>query len=199
MKVGVIVECPLKGVDHLVYEFVIPKLHSEIKFEIVSAGKHKTEMVNGCGKVASSLLESGCHHVLIIWDLMPRFGGEACRKEDVDAILQNLEENDVDRTKVKLVCIEPELEGWLLVDGRVLTSYKEQLHHPHPVKKFKGVLLPPSSRDAKKTIANYLERKYTDYESALRIVKHIEDFEKIADEHDSFRRLKEFLESLKRM
>lgn len=195
MKLGVIVECPLKGVDHLVYEYVIPRLHDELEFEIVSAGRNKAEMITKCGSVASTLFETGCESVLIVWDLMPRFGGAVCRKEDVDAILANLTENNVSLEKVKLVCIEPELEAWFLVDGRVLTSYKEQLHHPHPVKKFKGVVLPPASKDAKTTISNYLERRYSDYEAAMKIVKHIESFDRIAAGHDSFKRLKEFVEN----
>jgi len=197
MKLGIIVECPLKGVDHQVYEYTIPKLNDSLQFEIVSAGRNKVEMLNNCGPVASTLIESGCERVLIVWDLMPRFGGAVCRKEDVDSIKTSLEENNVPEGAVKLVCIEPELESWFLVDGDVLTSYKAKLWHPHPVKKFPGVVLPHNSRDAKSTISKYVEtRKYVDYEAAMRIVRTIENFDRISASHDSFRRLKEFVESL---
>jgi hypothetical protein len=44
----------------------------------------------------------------------------------VEAITNNLSAVNVDLSKVKLICIEPELEGWLIIEGTALTKYKTE-------------------------------------------------------------------------
>lgn len=164
MKLGLILECPRQGTDHQVYEYVIKKLCPAIEVVVVPSGStNKPGMIAKCGEVARTLIEAeNCDKVAILWDLIPVWGGTACRKEDVEAITTNLNAAHVDLTKVKLICIEPELEGWLIVEGTALTKYKTAICHPHPVKKFNGVKLSERSNDAKKTVSKYLERRYND-------------------------------------
>jgi hypothetical protein len=194
MKLGLIFECDKQGTDQQVYEYVIRQLCPDLDFITQPAGINKPQMIDNCGKIAQLLIDvEKCDKILIIWDLMPRWGGVPCRKEDVDNILENLTAEDVDLAKIKLVCIEPELESWLIVDGKALTAYKEQLSHPHKVEKFKGKKLSPESKNAKTEISKYLGRKYNDISEALKIAQHIENYEQIARKHASFARLKEFI------
>jgi hypothetical protein len=154
-------------------------------------------MVANCGEIAQTLIDSdNCDHVAIIWDLMPTWGGKACRKEDVDAITNNLVAANVNLTKTKLICIEPELEGWLIAEGTALTNYKTLLSHPHPVKKFNGSKLSGHSNESKKVITKYLGHKYNDITEAIRIAQNIADYKKIARKHASFARLKNFIEEI---
>ncbi|RMG73891.1 MAG: hypothetical protein D6722_03100 [Bacteroidetes bacterium] len=92
MKLGVILECPKGGVDEKVYSYVFEQLCPELEVVVEEAGANKQQMIESCGPVAEILLDQGCEAVLIIWDLMPRWGGEPCRKEDVEAILEKMGE-----------------------------------------------------------------------------------------------------------
>ena len=198
MKLGLILECPKQGTDHQVYEYVIKKLCPAIEVVVVPSGTtNKPGMIAKCGEVAQTLIEAEqCNKVAVLWDLIPTWGGKACRKEDVEAITNNLNAANVDLTKIKLICIEPELEGWLIVEGTALTKYKTDICHPHPVKKFNGVNLSAQSNDSKKTISKYLERRYNDISEAIRITKNIDDFDKIARKNKSFARLKTLIEEI---
>lgn len=198
MKLGLILECPRQGTDHQVYEYVIKKLCPAIEVVVVPSGStNKPGMIAKCGEVAKTLIANeACDKVAILWDLIPAWGGKACRKVDVEAITNNLNAANVDLTKIKLICIEPELEGWLVVEGTALTNYKTGICHPHPVKKFPGVKLSAKSNAGKKTISKYLERRYNDIADAIRITKNIDDFDKIARKNESFARLKIVIEEI---
>jgi len=194
MKLGLILECPKGGTDQQVYEYVIRQWCPGLDFITLPAGSNKPQMIQNCGKVARLLLDlERCDNVLIIWDLMPPWGGQPCRLEDVTIILKKMESEQVDLTKIKLICMEPELEGWLLVEGKALTDYNAQLCHPHRVEKFTGKKLRSNSNEAKKVISKYLGHKYNDVAEALRIIQHIDSYDKIAKKHPSFARLKTFI------
>ena len=196
MKIGLILECPVKGTDHQVYEYLVNKICPEMHLEIVG-NTNKKELINNCGIQAKLLLESAnCEHVVIIWDAMPTWGGTACRRTDVDLIRSKLADEQVELEMVKLICMEPELEGWLLVDGRGVTSYKKEMCHPHPVKKYKGTKLSANSDTAKKIISRYLERRYNDVSDAIRIVKLLPDYDRIARNHSSFNRLAKYIDEV---
>lgn len=198
MKLGLILECPRQGTDHQVYEYVISQLCPGIEVVVIPSGAtNKPGLISKCGGIASNLFEAEhCDTVAIVWDLMPTWGGAACRKNDIEAITQNLIDNNVNVNNVKLICIEPELEGWLIVDGGALTQYKRDRSHPHRVRSFPGVTLPSQSNDAKKTISKYLGWRYNDITEARRIARHITNYDHIARHHKSFARLKMFIEQI---
>ena len=124
MKLGLILECPKQGTDHQVYEYVIKKLCPAIEIVVVPSGStNKPGMIAKCGEVAKTLIESEkCNKVAILWDLIPAWGGTACRKEDVEAITNNLNAANVDISKIKLISIAPEQQTLLLVDSKPLTK-----------------------------------------------------------------------------
>jgi len=193
MKLGLILECPNQGTDHQVYNHVITRLCPDISLNITGC-VNKKDLINKCGPIAKTLLESDrCDHVAVIWDAMPTWGGEPCRKKDIAAIKKSLEEEKTDLSRIKLICMEPELEGWLLVDGRALTIYKRELCRPHPAKSFPSVKLSSNSNQAKKIISRYLGHPYNDIFEAIAIVKKFSDFSRIARKHPSFSRFHQFI------
>jgi hypothetical protein len=197
MKLGLILECPLKGTDQQVYEYIIKQLNVNLQVVVQPAGNNKPQMIQNCGKTAKLLFNEGCNYIAIIWDLMPPWGGKPCRKQDVEQICTKLEESQIDLDRIKLICIEPELESIFLVDGKALTAYKKQCCRPHPVEIFKGKKLAKNDNSAKTCISNYLGRKYNDISEAIKIVEHVENYDKISKKHLSFKRFREFVESLK--
>ncbi|MDR1141621.1 MAG: DUF4276 family protein [Planctomycetaceae bacterium] len=200
MKLGLILECPPNGTDHKVYDYVIHKLCTSLEITVIPTGTpNKSQMIKNCGNIAYSLLKlEHCDTVAIIWDLMPTWGGKPCRKEDVDKIKTSLNDANVDLSKIKFICIEPELEGWMIADGSALTRYKEKICFPHSVNKFENVRQSNNNNDSKKRISKYLERKYNDIIDAIKIVELFDNFDKVAKKHTSFRRLKKFIEELYR-
>lgn len=52
------------------------------------------------------------------------------RFEDRDEILSSLRESEVDVAKTALVCIEEELEAWLLADSRALSDFLSSSNRP---------------------------------------------------------------------
>jgi hypothetical protein len=80
-------------------------------------------------------LAEGCERVVIVWDLHPPWRSnkqKPCRKEDRESILNSLAKVGVRSSHVYLVCIEEELEAWLLADGRALSKVLSR--PPRPVK-----------------------------------------------------------------
>jgi hypothetical protein len=196
MKLGLILECPKQGTDHQVYEYVISKLCPTITLSITGC-MNKKDLISKCGMIAKILLQDdSCDRAAIVWDAMPTWGGRPCRKNDKDAIGRSLKEAQVDLSRVKLICMEPELEGWLLADGRGLTAYKAKLCHPHPVQNCKRIILSAESNYAKKIISRYLGRRYNDMTDAIAIVKRLPDFDRVSRYHKSFARLKSYIDEM---
>jgi hypothetical protein len=74
--------------------------------------------------VAQSLLQiEKCDRVVVAWDLEPAWGGEACRHDDKERAMTSLRGAKVQLSKVDLLCIERELECWLMADRRALEVY----------------------------------------------------------------------------
>lgn len=194
MRIGLILECDRGGTDQKVYEYVAKQICPHTELCVEPAGINKPTMIANCGRIARILLEGlQCDLVLIVWDLMPTWGGEVCRKRDKDQIAANLLSNGVNTSKVKLVCIEPELESWFITEARALTSYKAQLSHPHKIEKFNSKVLSENDNSSKAMISKYLGRRYNDLTEAFKIVQHVEDFSRIGKKHASFGRFYDFV------
>ncbi|MDR1270468.1 MAG: hypothetical protein LBK82_13180 [Planctomycetaceae bacterium] len=201
MKLGLILECPTEGTDHLVYKYVAQQLCPQLKI-IVEGHRNKKLMIDNCGKTAKLLLKN-CDAVAIIWDLMPPWEEKRrrkpCRNRDVDMILKNLENANIDRlaikSKIKLICIEPELEAWIITERKALESYQQEKHPTHPKRFCPPKNISRTSKYCKPIIEKYLGN-YNDIYDAIKIVQHFDNFDKVARKHTSFRRLKEFIDDL---
>lgn len=96
---------------------------------------NKPSLFAECGKVAKNLLHvDGCCRVLIVWDLEPSHSQQAaCRHADRQTVFASLAAAGLQNHPcVFLVCIEKELETWLLADGSAIASVLRRPPHPAP-------------------------------------------------------------------
>ena len=194
MKIGFIFECGPDSSDVQVCRHLVNKLDPTIEF-VPSTLDNKKNLVEDCGAVAKALLDE-CEKVIVVWDLYPAWrekGMRPCRYEDRQAIFQSLQAEKVDLDKVFLVCIQEELEAWLLADHRAVTAMLEPLKHPHPVSRISRFSNPDSIRNPKKRLTKIFtqelgaRRRYVDYRHAFLIARKIPDFRRIR-RSDSFKR-----------
>ena len=194
MKVGFIFECGPEGPDVKVCRYLVHKLDPKIEF-FSSTLDNKKNLVDECGAVAKTLLDE-CEKVVVVWDLYPAWrekGERPCRREDRQAIFQSLQAESVDLSKVFLVCIQEELEAWLLADHRAVTAMLQPLKHPHPVSRISKFSNPDSVRNPKQRLTKIFtqelgpRRRYVDYWHAIMLVREISDLKRIR-RSDSFRR-----------
>lgn len=194
MKIGFIFECGPEGPDVQVCRHLTYKLDPAIEF-ISNTLDNKKKLLEDCGAVAKALLDE-CETVIVIWDLYPAWrekGMKPCRHEDRLAIFQSLQAEDVDLGKVFLVCIQEELEAWLLADNRAVKGMLEPLKHPHPVSRIRRFPNPDRIQNPKTRLTKIFTqelgagRRYVDYQHAIKLVREISNFTKIR-RSDSFRR-----------
>ena len=124
MKVGLILECGSQGPDEQVYRHLAHRLGLDIELACVPL-VNKRRLVLECGRAVVDLLRDGCERVVIVWDLYPPWaqpGETHCRGRDREEILGTLHRTGVASSSVYLVCIEKELEAWLLSDARALRA-----------------------------------------------------------------------------
>ena len=155
MKIGMIFECGPDGADQQVCEHLAHRLLPGIDVDPIPLG-NKPGLLSGCGPAAANLLQQGCERIIIVWDLYPSWGEELpCRKEDCEKIQASLSKFDVPMRQVDLVCIEQELEAWLLADGRALATV---LSRPtHPVRRVQDVRNPDQESNPKARLKRNLQ------------------------------------------
>ena len=186
MRVGLIFECGRDGADGQVCRYFLEKLTPGV--EIVSQYMDvKTNLLEDCGLVASLLVNS-CDKVVIIWDLYPAWREKhikPCRKNDRQKIFSSLQSSNVPLSKVALVCIEEELEAWLLADTRAIRSFIASCKHPHRVGRLTNYKDPERVRKPKTCLNKIFNQElgahrcYEDLRDAIRIAKAMPDFNRI--------------------
>ncbi|MBD2419572.1 DUF4276 family protein [Anabaena cylindrica FACHB-243] len=179
-----IFECGPQGADRKVCEHLARMYRSDIEISSVTLDR-KPNLISECGKAAMQLFEDGCERVIIIWDLHPAWRERTlppCRKEDRIAIFESLLDAGVTSPHVYLVCIEEELEAWLLADGRAISAYLSTPTHPVKIRDKKN----PEKISNPKTVLNKLFQqhkgkghRYSDIQHAQAIVEKIEDFSRL--------------------
>lgn len=193
-KVGFIFECGRDGPDYKVCQHLLGKLNGDIEM-IARFLDNKQRLLSECGAVAAQLLTT-CSRVVVVWDLMPPWGtGRPCRNEDREQAFQSLKDAKAPLQKVTLICIEQELECWLMADTRALRSVLLELKHPHELdNKLKDYKAPDRSiKHPKSELISLFQRelgktrKYLDRNHALRLAQEITDWSKLR-RSASFRR-----------
>ncbi|MDO8724142.1 MAG: DUF4276 family protein [Syntrophales bacterium] len=186
MKVGFIFECGRGGADGQVGQYFADRLKPQIEIDSRYID-NKQNLLENCGPVAA-LLVKNCDSVVILWDLYPAWrerGIKPCRKDDRLKIFSSLKTNNVPLQKVALVCIEEELEAWLLADIRAVNSVIAACKHPHPVGKLPNYKEPEKIKAPKTRLTRIFNqelgayRRYVDYQDAIRIARAIPDFTKM--------------------
>lgn len=182
MKIGLIFECGPQGADKKVCEHIIRELAPSA--EVVSITlDNKPNLIENVGIVADQLLQDGCERVVVVWDLYPPWRENRqrpCRKEDRQSIMASLSQSQMAASPVYLVCIEAELESWLLADGRALSSV---LSKPHRRVRIADENHPERNRNPKKRLTQIFKehtgQQYSDRIHAEPIAKAMPDFNRV--------------------
>jgi len=95
----------------------------------------KPRLFSACAKVARQLIHAdGCDRVLIVWDLeLTHSKDSACRHSDRQSVFDTLAAEGLQNHPcVLVICIEKELETWLLADGSAIARVLHRPPHPRP-------------------------------------------------------------------
>lgn len=185
MKIGLILECGPMGAEKKVHTYLAKQLRPELEVETVTLD-NKPKLLAGCGAAARNLLKT-CERVLIIWDLYPSWredGERPCRHADRKLAFASLDTAEVSRDDVALICIEEELEAWLIADERavetVLKSFKtnSQLRNRLPRQR-----RPEAVSNPKKLLVKWFKaengRPYVDRDHALLIASAMSNLNRL--------------------
>ena len=175
-----IFECGPDGADRQVCEHLARRLRQDIEVVPIPLGG-KPELLRGCGPAAANLLREECERIIIVWDLSPSWGEDPpCRKEDCEKIHASLSKFDVPMWQVDLVCIEQELEAWLLADGRALSTVLSRRTHPVRVRDVRNPDQESNPKARLRRIFNQrLRRPYSEQIHARKIVEALPDLNRI--------------------
>lgn len=194
MNVGMIFECGPHGADVQVCRALAQRLVPTINISHATLDR-KPKLVAECGKAAAALLAEGCERVFIVWDLYPAWrerNARPCRHDDRESIYQSLRTSGVRANRVQLVCIEEELEAWLLADGRALSAVLSRPTHPVKIKHTKNPDGVGNPKGVMRRLFSQNGHAYNDLLHAKRIVENVPDFARLRDSI-TFRRFAERL------
>ena len=173
MRIGFIFECGPQGADKQVCEYLARKLLPGVEC-ISRTLDNKANLLKDAGRVTAALLADGCDRVLIVWDLRPAWPDKKhkpCRRIERSALLEILDKVGIADQPVFLVCIEQELESWLLADERKLAEYLSTPAHEHTVRR---VRRPDREQQPKAAVINHFKAargwRYDDKVHAVRVV-----------------------------
>ncbi len=137
MKLGLIVECTIQGLEERICPRVLELVADETGIQIeclIETMVNKKFLLRDAATVAAKLLAEGCDRVIVLWDENPPwtpeedFARERCWHIEREHVLDQLRSENVDITKVELVCIEREIETWVLHDHRLLSATMSTAH-----------------------------------------------------------------------
>ncbi len=182
MKIGMIFECGPDGADKKVCEHLARMIEPDIKISSVTLD-NKPNLISECGIAAAQLLLDGCDRVIIVWDLYPAWREKKqrpCRKEDREAIMESLVNAEITSPNIYLVCIEEELEAWLLADGGAISAILSRPTHPVKIDDCKK---PEQVQNPKKKMNKIFQentgKPYLDRQHARMIVENLKDVNKL--------------------
>lgn len=175
MTIGLILECGPQGADKFVCEYLAVKLRPNVTV-VSRTMDDKPNLLNNAAKAAALLLADGCERVLIIWDLRPAWPDKAnkpCRAAERQTLLNSLSRAGLTNRPVYLVCVEQELESWLLADETKLAGYLSTPTHPHSVTR---VRKPDRVGNPKSVVMNHFKEargwRYEDRMHAIKVIRH---------------------------
>jgi hypothetical protein len=175
MIIGLIFECGPQGADKQVCEYLAEHLRPGVE-RMCRTLDNKENLLRDAGKVAAQLLKDGCTCVLIIWDLRPAWPDKKekpCRAEERQQILDALTQADVGAgDPVHLVCIEQELESWLLASDHAIGELLSTPAHAYDAPR---VRKPDSVPQPKAVMLNHFKNgrgwRYDDKVDAVRVLR----------------------------
>ena len=173
--IGMIFECGPQGADKLVCEYLAAHICPGVKLSSRTLD-NKENLLRDAGRVASQLLADGCARVLIVWDLRPAWPDKKdkpCRAAERLQILKALEQAGVAADQpVYPVCVEQELESWLLASEHAISAYLSSKPHPYVAKQVKK---PDRQAQPKAVMNNHFNtargQRYEDRVHAVGVLK----------------------------
>ena len=194
-QIGMIFECGPMGADQQVCEYLARQLCPGVQISSATLGS-KINLLADAAAVAEQMLKDGCCGVLIIWDLRPAWPDKKqkpCRAAERKHILGSLQQAGLPGTApVYLVCIEQELESWLLACDHAISAYLSTPAHAYKAKRCKK---PDQVAQPKAVMENHFNtarggRVYRDLSHALQVLKAAKVDEKRLCRSTSFARFK---------
>lgn len=156
--IGMVFECGPQGADKQVCEYLVQQLRPGIGIKSRTLD-NKDNLLRDAGKVAAQLLKDGCVCVLVIWDLRPAWPDKKdkhCRRIERHTLMTRLTEAGLPKTApVYLVCIEQELESWLLANEKSISAF---LSSPTRAYKAAKVSAPDAVAQPKVVMLNHFKR-----------------------------------------
>jgi hypothetical protein len=112
---------------------------------------------------------------LIVWDLRPAWPDKKdkpCRAKERQTLLDALAKEGLQNAPVYLVCVEQELESWLLACDHALSAFLSTPAHPHKVTR---VRRPDQVANPKSALITYFKRArgmtYDDRVHAIKVLR----------------------------
>lgn len=175
MTIGFVFECGPQGADKQVCEYLASQLRPGVTF-VSKTMDNKLKLLEGAASVAKKLLtEEGCERVLIVWDLRPAWPDKKdkpCRAKERQTLLDALAKTGLHNAPVYLVCIEQELESWLLASDHAISAFLSTPAHPYPVGR---VRKPDREPQPKAVMNNHFNAargiRYDDKVHAIKVLK----------------------------
>ena len=173
--IGMIFECGPQGADKQVCEYLAQHIRDDIRIKSRTLD-NKSNLLRDAGRVAAQLLGEGCTCVLVVWDLRPAWPDKKhkpCRHDERQELLTCLAEAGVPAgAPVYLICIEQELESWLLANERAISGLLSTPSHAYEVPKVKA---PDKVAQPKAALIEHFKKarnwRYDDKVDALRVLK----------------------------
>jgi hypothetical protein len=184
MTIGLIFECGPQGADKQVCEYLAKAIRPGVALTSKTLD-NKENLLRDAGRVAAQMLKEGCRCVLIVWDLRPSWPDrreKPCRAAERQQILDSLASAGLPpAAPVYLVCIEQELESWVIACDHAITAYLSTQAHPYQAQQYKK---PDRERQPKALMNNHFKVArgwvYEDHADAIRVLKAAElDFKRL--------------------
>ena len=183
IKVGFIFECGLKGADVMICEYLALQIRADIT-PVSRTLDNKENLLRDAGRVAAALFADGCERVMIVWDLRPAWPDKThkpCRRSERLAVLDAVAKAGIAGRPVFLVCVEQELESWLLADETKISAYLSTAAHPY---KAGRVSSPDRVPNPKAVMLNHFRTargwRYEDRTHAIKVMTATDtDFKKL--------------------
>ena len=175
MKIGFVLECGPQGADKQVCEYLAEQFLPKGAQFVSRTMDNKLKLLEGAAEIAKGLLADGCERVLIVWDLRPAWPDKKdkpCRAAERQTLLDGLIKQDLQNQPVYLVCVEQELESWLLASDHAISAFLSTKSHLYISEK---VNRPDRERHPKALIGNRFKEArgwlYEDRVHALKVLK----------------------------
>ena len=173
--IGMVFECGPQGADKQVCEYLAKHIRPGIDIKSRTLD-NKDNLLRDAGKVAAQLLKDGCVCVIVIWDLRPAWPDKTqrpCRHDERQTVLARLADAGVQpQAAVYLVCIEQELESWLLANERAISALLSSPAHVYHVPKVK---VPDTAAQPKAALIEHFKTakgwRYDDKVDAIRVLR----------------------------